>query len=318
MVPKADKLRLKKLLSDAVLLLCRNGLPFQTKFSIEALIGITLDEDDVVLVSFKEAISVDGKPEKSPLFMDDTRDRNALMPIPLSNETFGDNGHYDNQGLEANVEEMASNDEKRPIIRDQDQSNHRQALQMSPVCSKRKRRRLSAQGERRRLDRESFGDLSLNPDQNAAEEEYFEPITEEHLVDLQQISKGLDSSRRRTNVKIEDGDNQDGDCIFVKSELPDCPDNNGVTRSGDDNWHFQNASFSDLNYDDGDQNFAMTACSTAGYFPQRCKSSPKPSSAQKSRNSTFTNLSSKSTPLKIQSVPSSASASQPAVEVITR
>lgn len=55
-VLKAERLRLKKLLSDAIPLLCKTGLSFQSQCSIEALIGITLDENEVILVSFKETV----------------------------------------------------------------------------------------------------------------------------------------------------------------------------------------------------------------------------------------------------------------------
>jgi len=56
MVPKADQERLKSLLKDTITLLCKNGLTFHNEFSIEAVIGITLDKDDVLLVSINEQI----------------------------------------------------------------------------------------------------------------------------------------------------------------------------------------------------------------------------------------------------------------------
>lgn len=56
MVLSADQQRVKTLLTETITLLCKNGLHFKTEFSIEALIGITLDEDDVFLVSIKETI----------------------------------------------------------------------------------------------------------------------------------------------------------------------------------------------------------------------------------------------------------------------
>lgn len=51
-----EQQRLKDLLTDTICLLCKNGLAFKNKFSIEALIGITLDEDDVILVNINEII----------------------------------------------------------------------------------------------------------------------------------------------------------------------------------------------------------------------------------------------------------------------
>lgn len=54
MVLTADQQRVKALLTETITLLCKNGLHFQSKFCIEGLIGITLDEDDVFLVNINE------------------------------------------------------------------------------------------------------------------------------------------------------------------------------------------------------------------------------------------------------------------------
>ena len=59
MVLKADRERVKALLTETITLLCKNGLNYQSEFAIEALIGITLDRDDVFLVSIKETICSD-------------------------------------------------------------------------------------------------------------------------------------------------------------------------------------------------------------------------------------------------------------------
>jgi len=56
MVLKADQQRVKALLSETITLLCKNGLNFRKEFSIEGLIGITLDQDEIFLVSIKETI----------------------------------------------------------------------------------------------------------------------------------------------------------------------------------------------------------------------------------------------------------------------
>ena len=47
-----EKLRLKTLISDTVILLCKNGLVPKLKgeFVIEGLIGISLERDDLMLV----------------------------------------------------------------------------------------------------------------------------------------------------------------------------------------------------------------------------------------------------------------------------
>ena len=65
MVVKEDQERVKVLISDTITLLCRNGLTFKSKFNINALIGITLDEDDVFLLDIRETVKNAGVGEES-------------------------------------------------------------------------------------------------------------------------------------------------------------------------------------------------------------------------------------------------------------
>ena len=74
MVLKADRERVKALLTETITLLCKNGLNYQSEFAIEALIGITLDRDDVFLVSIKETICSDLGVDKGYDLHDDRRD----------------------------------------------------------------------------------------------------------------------------------------------------------------------------------------------------------------------------------------------------
>jgi len=57
MLANVEKEKLRRLLSDTLLLLCQNSLPVRANFSIEALIGLTLENDEVLLVSVKKNIS---------------------------------------------------------------------------------------------------------------------------------------------------------------------------------------------------------------------------------------------------------------------
>lgn len=59
---KTDQQRIKELLSETIVLLCKNGLHFEKEFSIEALIAITLDQKDIFLVSIKETVLADSTP----------------------------------------------------------------------------------------------------------------------------------------------------------------------------------------------------------------------------------------------------------------
>ena len=56
MVLKAEQERVHALLKDTITLLCKNGLSFKSEFSVEALIGITLDKNDVFLININEII----------------------------------------------------------------------------------------------------------------------------------------------------------------------------------------------------------------------------------------------------------------------
>lgn len=57
-----------RLLADAIPLLCRSGLPLRPTFCIEALIGITLEDDEVMLISFKQEIHADENLSKDDFF----------------------------------------------------------------------------------------------------------------------------------------------------------------------------------------------------------------------------------------------------------
>ncbi|KAK2164446.1 hypothetical protein LSH36_63g05030 [Paralvinella palmiformis] len=63
MVLKPDQERVKKMIKETLTLLCKNGLAFDLHFSIEALIGVTLDDKDVFLVNINELVKSDKVPE---------------------------------------------------------------------------------------------------------------------------------------------------------------------------------------------------------------------------------------------------------------
>ena len=57
---KSERDRVKALLTEAVTLLCKNSVPYQAEVEVEGLLGITVDRNEVFLVSLHEIIS---KPE---------------------------------------------------------------------------------------------------------------------------------------------------------------------------------------------------------------------------------------------------------------
>ena len=52
----SDQQRIKTLLTETITLLCKNGLHFQSEFSVEGLLGITVDQENVFLISIKETV----------------------------------------------------------------------------------------------------------------------------------------------------------------------------------------------------------------------------------------------------------------------
>ena len=70
MVGQSEQERVRHLLAEALPMLCKSGLNYSSEFCVEALIGITLDKNDVFLVSIKETFKSDNEdgdsaPEKS-------------------------------------------------------------------------------------------------------------------------------------------------------------------------------------------------------------------------------------------------------------
>jgi hypothetical protein len=51
-----DQLKVKALLAETVTLLCKNGLKYSSELRIEGLIGVTIDNDKILLINFNEGI----------------------------------------------------------------------------------------------------------------------------------------------------------------------------------------------------------------------------------------------------------------------
>ena len=70
MLNKNDQERVTQLLTDAITVLCKNGLNYDSQFCIEGLLGITLDEREVFLVKIDETVrghgATAGNPVESP------------------------------------------------------------------------------------------------------------------------------------------------------------------------------------------------------------------------------------------------------------
>lgn len=73
---KPDQERVRQLLTETVTLLCRNGLQYNKQMKVQGLLGITLDEQDVVLVQIDETIG-DLLAAQPPSVYSDERDNEA-------------------------------------------------------------------------------------------------------------------------------------------------------------------------------------------------------------------------------------------------
>ena len=56
MVIKPEQQQMQMLLTEAITVLCKNGLQYRSHFNVEGLLGITLDDEDVFLVSIKQTV----------------------------------------------------------------------------------------------------------------------------------------------------------------------------------------------------------------------------------------------------------------------
>ena len=66
MTLREDQVRLQGLLKETITLLCTNGLQFHKEFSVEALIGIITDNNDVFLFNIKENVGNAGAEDSEP------------------------------------------------------------------------------------------------------------------------------------------------------------------------------------------------------------------------------------------------------------
>ena len=62
------------MLSEAITMLCRNGLEFSQDITVEGLLGITLDSKDVFLVNINERV-LSGSPDSSRPHTSPQKDR---------------------------------------------------------------------------------------------------------------------------------------------------------------------------------------------------------------------------------------------------
>ena len=58
MTGRADREKIRQILTDTIISLCKNGISFNTELRVEALIGLTLDSSEVFLINIKETVAL--------------------------------------------------------------------------------------------------------------------------------------------------------------------------------------------------------------------------------------------------------------------
>ena len=56
MAGSSDKLQMRQLLIDAITMLCKNGLQYQAEVTIDGLLALTVDQEQVIVVPIRETI----------------------------------------------------------------------------------------------------------------------------------------------------------------------------------------------------------------------------------------------------------------------
>lgn len=102
MVLTLQQQKFKVMLEEAITLLCRSSLPYKCEASIEALIGITVDCDDVFLISIKEKFD-----NKIPNMTLDLCSEDSMF----ENSSSDSHGKEQSVELQSNVLDAAENNE---------------------------------------------------------------------------------------------------------------------------------------------------------------------------------------------------------------
>ncbi len=200
MALQTTNLIMKGMLSDTILALCRNTLPYEGQFTVEGLLGITLDNKEIFLVNINETIQREGvKHSSKKRNREDVSDKNS--------------------------DESSSTPES-----DTDSQE--------PSGSKRKRRKKKKQNKDRDNDKPSL-DISEQSDDADSCGNIQKNIQDQSNVQstVKDIAERLEDSgenvKQEVNVDDADSDAED-DIMFVKEEVKDTSYEQSYSESGFD------------------------------------------------------------------------------------
>jgi len=75
MLTTMEQKRIRDLITETVTLLCQNSLHFKSKFTVEGLLGITIDDKEVFLINIHEGMSSEHSVARERLVSGDTANR---------------------------------------------------------------------------------------------------------------------------------------------------------------------------------------------------------------------------------------------------
>lgn len=81
MLTALEQKRIRDIITETVTLLCQNSLNFRSKFTVEGLLGITIDDKDVFLINIHEVISSRPNVVREKLISSDTVEDNETHTL---------------------------------------------------------------------------------------------------------------------------------------------------------------------------------------------------------------------------------------------
>ncbi|ESO07967.1 hypothetical protein HELRODRAFT_190829 [Helobdella robusta] len=112
-----DKESLKKLLSNAIPLLCKNGLPMHSSFRIDAMIGITIGSADAsTLICFSETITPNCEPSLLEYAQQIDSDEFSISHHHHNNSSFNINRCVDDDESEQNSSAALNNSNEECFV----------------------------------------------------------------------------------------------------------------------------------------------------------------------------------------------------------
>lgn len=109
MITAAERTRLKNLFSDTISLLCRGGFPGSCASRVDALIGITLDNQEVVLVNFSENFAYENENQTRQEINGEINSDAQCSHMPQKSYTSGECSYSVNDECEAGTRQDLCN-----------------------------------------------------------------------------------------------------------------------------------------------------------------------------------------------------------------